>query len=227
LPLVDYETAWRRQVAAADEVRDGNSEVLFLLQHPPVFTFGRRVRPENLLIDADDLRRLGAGVIASDRGGDVTFHGPGQVVAYPILDLRGRGLGPNPYVRGLEECMIRTLRDFGLHGERVAGRPGVWAGDAKIGAIGVRIQGGVSRHGFALNVETDLSWFDAIVPCGLSDASVTSMQRLLGSSPGLPVVEDSLIDAFADVFDSAPLFEISEPLTSLEGALEPVPSLGR
>lgn len=173
-----------------------------LLQHAPVFTFGRRVREEHLLVDPDELRSRGARVIVSDRGGDITFHGPGQIVAYPVLDLRRRGLGPIEYVRRLEDVVIQALHTCGLRGERHSGRPGVWVDGAKIGAIGVRVQGSVTTHGFALNVEPDLAWFNAIVPCGISDASVTSMERLLGRSPGLPSVEEAVIASFADIFDS-------------------------
>jgi lipoate-protein ligase B len=139
-------------------------------------------------------------VVEVDRGGDVTFHGPGQLVAYPILDLRARGILPGDYVRRLEQVAIEALQVFGIAGERVAGRPGVWAGGSKIAAIGVRVQGGVTTHGFALNVSTDLAWFDAIVPCGLADATVTSMAALLGAAPPIRDVEDAVIDAFGRTF---------------------------
>ena len=164
-------------------------------QHPPVYTFGRRVRPENLLVTP-----TGAEVIESDRGGDVTYHGPGQLVAYPILDLRQRHLGAADYVRLLEAVMIRSAAAFGIDACRVPGRPGVWAGGAKLGAVGVRIQGGVTTHGLALNVATDLARFDAIVPCGLSGVRVTSLERELGYSPHIEEVEDAMIGAFETVF---------------------------
>jgi lipoate-protein ligase B len=201
LGRVDYLSAWRWQIETAAEVRAGADEALVLLEHLPVYTFGRRVRREHLLVDEAALRRHGSEVIESDRGGDVTFHGPGQLVAYPILNLRQRCLGPVDYVRALEETMLRALDAFELGGERVEGRPGVWLNGAKLGAIGVRVQGGVSLHGLALNVSTDLRWFEAIVPCGLSDASVTSMQQVLGFSPGVEAVADELIEAFTNVFD--------------------------
>ena len=217
LPLIDYHAARRWQTDTAATVREGAADALALLQHAPVYTFGRRVRLDHLLVDASELRRRGAEVVESDRGGDVTFHGPGQLVAYPILNLRQRSLGPVDYVRRLEETMIRTLDAFGLRGERIAGRPGVWLRDAKIGAIGVRVQGGVSLHGIALNVDTDLSWFDAIIPCGLADAGVTSLERVLGVSPGLPAVEAAVTDAFAAVFDylPSPLADPSNGILSL------------
>ena len=201
LGLTPYEAARRWQVERVAEVGDGALEAVALLQHPPVYSFGRRVRPEHLLVDRAALAARGADVVESDRGGDVTFHGPGQVVAYPILDLRRRGLGPVEYVRRLEETMIRALATFDLAGERSPGRPGVWVRGDKIAAVGVRVQRGVTTHGFALNLSTDLTWFDAIVPCGIRDAGVTSMQRVLQSDPGLEIVEAALVSAFEAVFE--------------------------
>ncbi|MPZ13647.1 MAG: lipoyl(octanoyl) transferase LipB [Chloroflexi bacterium] len=199
---IDYDTSWRWQIATAAKVRDGAPEAVALLEHAPVFTFGRRARYDHLLVQPAEVQTLGATIVESDRGGDVTFHGPGQLVAYPILDLRTRGLGPSAYVRRLEEAIIRTLHEFGVRGERSPGRPGVWVDGAKIAAIGVRVHGGISTHGLALNVETDLSWFRAIVPCGISDAAVTSLARLMEHSPGVTTVVDDFCEAFAAVFDS-------------------------
>lgn len=200
MPVTDYPTAWRWQLATVRAVQGGAPEAIALLQHTPVYTFGRQVRREHLLVAPEILRARGAAVIETNRGGDVTFHGPGQLVGYPILDLRRRGLGPTEYVRLLEETLIRTLQRFDIQAARWAGRPGVWAGGGKIGAIGVRIEGGVSLHGFALNVDVDLSWFDAIVPCGLQDANVTSMAQLLGDSPGVDAVQAALVQAFSELF---------------------------
>ena len=131
----------------------------------------------------------------------MTFHGPGQLVAYPILDVRGRKLGAGGYVRLLEAAVVATLEAFGVRGERVAGRPGVWVGGEKIAALGVRISRGVSRHGLALNVSTDLEWFDLIVPCGIVDAGVTSLERALGVAPGMRAVEDAFARAFEQAFE--------------------------
>lgn len=203
LPLTPYETAWHWQREAAESVRRGESEALALLQHPPVYTFGRRVRSEHLLQNRDALQARGAQVIESDRGGDMTFHGPGQLVAYPILDLRRRNLGATDYVRALEAVMIEALHGFDIPAQRISGRPGVWTSRGKIGAIGVRIQGGVSMHGFALNIDTDLAWFDAIVACGLADATVTSMQHLLGAAtPNLETVRRAIEAAFQGHFEA-------------------------
>ncbi len=204
---VPYETAWQEQRDLAAAIREGRApEALVLLQHPPVFTLGRRARREHLLADPDYLRGLGADVVEVDRGGDVTFHGPGQVVGYPILNLRSRGLGPADYVRRLEALAIDVLARFGIAGERVPGRPGVWAAGGKICSIGVRVQGGVSTHGFALNVDPDLGWFRAIVPCGLPDVVMTSLGRILGRAPALASVEDAVADRFAAAFDASFVF---------------------
>ncbi len=204
---IDYHTAWAWQHRAADDLRGGGPESLALLDHPPVYTLGRRADRAHLLTDPERLLALGASVVDSDRGGDITFHGPGQIVGYPILDLRGRGLGAIEYVRALEETIVRVLTRFGIDGRAVPGRPGVWTRGqpqraAKIAAIGVRVQHGVSMHGFALNVATDLAWFDHIVPCGIADAGVTSMERLLGVAPDRDDVERALAEAFAERFDS-------------------------
>jgi lipoyl(octanoyl) transferase len=201
LGTIEYESAWRWQAEKAAAVRAGGHEVLALLQHPPVYTFGRRPRFGHLLAAVEELNMRGASVVASDRGGDVTFHGPGQVVGYPIVHLGRRGLAPGDYIRALEETMIRAARRFGVEGRREYGRPGVWSQDAKIGAVGVRVRGGVAMHGFALNVSVDLSWFDAIVPCGIRDARVTSMTEVLGHDPGLQAVEDAIATAFGAVFE--------------------------
>jgi lipoate-protein ligase B len=199
---VAYNAAWCWQLTTAAEVRNGAPEALALLEHTPVFTFGRRPRYDHLVTEPADLRSRGAAIVESDRGGDITFHGPGQLVVYPILDLRTRCLGPSAYVRSLEEAIIQTLLRFRVRGARSPGRPGVWVDGAKVAAIGVRVHAGVSTHGLALNVATDLSWFRAIVPCGISDAGVTSLARLVDCCTDMSAVMDAFCEAFAAVFDS-------------------------
>jgi lipoyl(octanoyl) transferase len=173
---------------------------LLLLEHDPVFTLGRNAQRDNVLFSEEALRERGFDVFESGRGGDVTYHGPGQVVGYPILDLSPDRRDVHRYVRDLEEVMIRCCTDDGIEAGRVEGLTGTWVGNEKIGAIGVRLSRWVTSHGFALNVGTDLSAFDLIVPCGIRDRGVTSLERLLGRPVGLDEVMDRLATHFADVF---------------------------
>jgi lipoyl(octanoyl) transferase len=200
--LIEYREAWRWQETMAAAVGAGEMmETLALLQHPPVFTLGPRTRPEHLLASKAAIRALGADVIEVDRGGDVTFHGPGQVVGYPIVALRKHSMGPVDYVRALESTIIDTLDRYGVASERHPGLPGVWVGNTKIAALGIRVRKGVTTHGFALNVAPDLGWFANIVPCGLAGAGVTSMAQILGFTPDLGEVETEIAAAFARKFD--------------------------
>ncbi len=177
-------------------------DTLVLCEHPPVYTAGRRWRPEHVLWSREGIEAAGAELHLIDRGGSVTFHGPGQLVGYPILDL-----GARPDVRGyvgrIEEVVIRASEDAGVAGlGRNEMNPGVWSGDRKVCAIGVRVlRMRVTLHGFALNCSTDLSWFDAIVPCGLSDASVTSLTTLAGRTVTVGEMTPHVTRRFAEVFD--------------------------
>lgn len=197
---VPYETGLAWQRATAERVRDGGREALALLEHQSVYTMGRRGGRTSMLLPAEAMR---APVVDIERGGDLTWHGPGQLVGYPILDLRARGLRAADYVRALEATLIDTLATLGVEASTVAGRPGVWVAGAKVAAIGVAIRGGISMHGFALNVSCDLAWFDAIVPCGIADASVTSLARLLPAPPSIEDVAIALGAAFERQFDAA------------------------
>jgi len=179
-------------------------DTLLLLEHDPVFTLGRNARAENVLFPAEALRARGFDVFEAGRGGDVTYHGPGQLVAYPILELPPGRRDVHRYVRDLEEVMIRTCADYGVAASRVAGLTGAWVGSEKIGAIGVRISRWVTSHGLALNVATDLAAFDLIVPCGIRDKGVTSLERLLGRPVPLGEVMDRLLAHLAAVFELAP-----------------------
>jgi lipoyl(octanoyl) transferase len=174
---------------------------LLLLEHDPVFTLGRNARRENVLFPAEALRERGFEVFDTGRGGDVTYHGPGQVVGYPILDLSPDRRDVHRYVRDLEEVMIRTCADYGLAASRVAGLTGAWLGDEKIGAIGVRIARWVTSHGFAFNVATDLAAFALIVPCGIRERGVTSLERKLGWRVTSDEAMSRLTEHFAAVFD--------------------------
>ncbi|HXB54724.1 MAG TPA: lipoyl(octanoyl) transferase LipB [Vicinamibacteria bacterium] len=174
-------------------------DTLLLLEHEPVFTLGRNARKENLLLPAEALRARGFEVFEAGRGGDVTYHGPGQIVGYPILDLSPDRRDVHRYVRDLEEVLIRTCRDHGVEAGRVPGLTGVWVGQEKIGAIGVRIARWVTSHGFAFNAAPDLSPFRLIVPCGIADRGVTSLERLRGPVV-LPEVMEGLAAHTAAVF---------------------------
>jgi lipoyl(octanoyl) transferase len=175
-------------------------DTLLLLEHAPVFTLGRNARPENVLLPAAELRARGFELIETGRGGDVTYHGPGQIVGYPILDLSPDRRDVHRYVRDLEEVMIRACADYGVTAGRVGGATGCWVGESKIGAIGVRIARWVTSHGFAFNVNTDLALFSLIVPCGIRDKGVTSLSRLLGRTVSLAEAIDSVARNFAAIF---------------------------
>lgn len=174
-------------------------DTLLLLEHDPVVTLGRNARAENLLIPEALLRARGVELFEAGRGGDVTYHGPGQVVGYPILELPEGRRDVHRYVRDLEEVMIRVCADYGLAGRRIPGKSGTFVGENKIGAIGVRISRWVTSHGFAFNVNTDLSGFDLIVPCGLKDQGVTSLRRLLGVEIEMREAEERLAARFREV----------------------------
>jgi lipoyl(octanoyl) transferase len=175
-------------------------DTLLLLEHDPVFTLGRNARAENVLLAEDALRAQGFEVFETGRGGDVTYHGPGQAVGYPILDLSPDRCDVHRYVRDLEEVMIRTCADYGIPAARVAGMSGAWVGDEKIGAIGVRIARWVTSHGFALNVSNDLAPFGMIVPCGIRGRGVTSLQRQLARPVSLADAAPRLARHLAAVF---------------------------
>jgi lipoyl(octanoyl) transferase len=185
---VPYVDAWAWQRALVERRLAGGDDVLLLLEHLPVYTLGRRADRTNVLFDDATLAERGIEVVEVDRGGDVTYHGPGQLVGYPILRLQGTPVVD--YVRALEEVLIRALGRLGVRGERSTGYTGVWVGDEKIAAIGVRVAaGGVTSHGFALNVTTRLGDFDGIVPCGIVDRGVCSLASL-----GVEVTVDEAAD---------------------------------
>ncbi|HEU4386504.1 MAG TPA: lipoyl(octanoyl) transferase LipB [Blastocatellia bacterium] len=202
LGRVDYETALAMQNSAVASVTaGGSSEKLLLLEHPHVFTLGRGADAANILASNRELVEHSIEVHETGRGGDVTYHGPGQLVGYPILSLRPDRCDVHRYVRDIEEVLIRTVYDFGVRASRVDGLTGVWVGDEKIAAIGVRIARWVTSHGFALNVTTDLGYFGMIVPCGISNKGVTSLSRLLGRDVELRDVAITVTRHFADVFN--------------------------
>jgi lipoyl(octanoyl) transferase len=196
LGILDYRRAWDLQVRLAQTVHDGEQpNTLLLLEHPHVYTRGRLGHLEHILLTPAELADRGIDVVETDRGGQITYHGPGQLVGYPVVNLREWG-GPPQYVRTLEQIIIKSLADFGIEAGLVEGLTGVWAGDAKIAAIGVKISRGVAYHGFAINVNTDLSYFDHIFPCGITDRKVTSMAQLLGKPVDPEAVQYSVAYQF-------------------------------
>ena len=215
LGRVDYSTALRLQKTLVDLRKAGQiGDTLLLLEHPPVITLGRNAKRANVLVSEEQAARAGVEICECDRGGDVTYHGPGQLVGYPIFDLRGftPRIGAVDFVRKLEEVLIRTCADFGVATHRMRGMTGVWTlrNEAKIAAIGIHISRGVTSHGFALNVSTDLSHFKLIIPCGIGDKPVTSLDSALGGAyPGIAVtpltldeVSESVALNFGRVFDT-------------------------
>jgi lipoate-protein ligase B len=201
LGRVDYVDGWRLQDAVATRVREGDDERLLLLEHDPVYTIGRRGTIDHLLADPVDLRRAGAAVYRVDRGGDITYHGPGQLVGYPIVRL-GEAPDLARYVRAIEDALIDALASYGVSGRAERGKTGVWVDlpesgvPAKIAAIGVRVSRGVTTHGFALNVNTDLAAFERMIPCGFAH-EVASLQRL-GVTASVREVADRAGCALAD-----------------------------
>jgi lipoate-protein ligase B len=197
-----YQEALDVQAEAVKARRAGNiPDTLFLVEHPHVITLGSGAQDTHVLADADERARRGIALFETGRGGDVTYHGPGQLVAYPILDLKPDRKDLHAYLRDLEAVVMRVVESFGIHAERSEGQTGVWTEGGKIAAIGVRVSSGwITSHGLALNVATDLSYFGTIVPCGIPDRAVTSLSRELGRDVELDEVSDRLVEAFAAHF---------------------------
>ncbi|HVD41452.1 MAG TPA: lipoyl(octanoyl) transferase LipB [Solirubrobacterales bacterium] len=223
--IVPYEEAREMQKTLAEKRQRGEiGDVLLLLEHPPVYTRGRRSKPEELPMGAAWYEAQGIEVRETDRGGLVTYHGPGQLVAYPIVDLRGYGDDVHRYVRGLERTMIEALKSAGVRASVIEGLTGVWVqgrrdengpirtgivpsarGPRKIGSIGLHVSRGVTTHGLAVNVNNDLQPFEWVVPCGIEGVSMTSLSRELGAEQDLDAFADALVAAYARVFEREPV----------------------
>ena len=220
LGLIDYQDAWNYQTSLFEQVlgiKSGNRSLpenqqhltenfLLFCQHPHVYTLGKSGKEDNLLVKTDQLKGIGATYYHINRGGDITYHGPGQIVGYPIIDLENFFTDIHRYMRFLEEAVIQTIAEFGVSSGRIPGLTGVWINHdngkpaRKICALGVKTSRWVTMHGFALNVNTDLNYFSHIVPCGINDKEVTSLQKELGSEVDLKVVEEILKDKIAGMF---------------------------
>ena len=198
---VDYMEAWELQQWQVAQRAEGRiPDTLLLLEHSPVYTAGRRSMPKHVLLNAGELQALGIQLVETDRGGQVTYHGPGQLVGYLILSLAERGMGPREYVRALERVLVETVASFGLDAGAQEGLTGVWIADAKVASIGVKISRGTTLHGFALNVDPDLGYYRHIVACGLPGPGVTSMAKLLGRPVEMAEVRRRLVERFAERF---------------------------
>jgi lipoyl(octanoyl) transferase len=203
LGVVPYQEALTLQRALVEDRRaDRIPDLLLLLQHPPVITLGVKGDGgrSHIVASSERLAELGIEVSETGRGGDVTYHGPGQIVGYPILDLRPDRCDVHKYVRDVEEVMIRVCADYGVAAGRIKGQTGTWVGGDKIGAIGIRISRWITSHGFAFNVGTDLDHFRLIVPCGIVDGGVTSLEKLLGREVSIADAEARLVHHFSAVF---------------------------
>lgn len=199
----------REAEEAGDSSRQATTHYLLYVEHPPVFTLGKSGNLQNVLLSEENLQRMGIEFFRTNRGGDITFHGPGQLVGYPILDLERFYTDIGKYLRNIEEVIIRTLGDYGLQGDRSPGETGVWLDpsvkgrERKICAIGVRSSRWITMHGFALNVNTPLDYFNMIVPCGIPDKQVTSLEKELGRAVDMTEVKQRVARHFETVFDAS------------------------
>jgi len=196
-----YAKTWDHQLALHSARREGTAlDTLVLVEHEPVITLGRQGDEANLLLNDEMLEKHGVDFHRVERGGDITFHGPGQLVGYPVLSLRQLGITVRDLMRNLEEALIRTVAEYGIEAGRIEGLTGVWHGDQKLAALGVAVKGGVSFHGFALNVDTDLSYFQMIVPCGITGKEVASISTVLGRKITLDDIRPKVEHHIREVF---------------------------
>jgi len=225
LGLIEYQEAYYLQRNLHRQRVEGKiSDVLLLLEHLPTITIGKSGTLDNVLVSRERLAQEGMSLFFTDRGGDVTYHGPGQLVAYPIVDLRQRGKDLHCYVEKLEEVILRTLMDFSIDGDRDECHPGVWVNEEEIAAIGLSLRKWVSMHGLALNINIDLEHFSFIHPCGFSDRRATSMSKILGSHVPMREAANSLISHFCEVFNlslSKTGFETPHSINFYRGLINP------
>ena len=194
-------------------------DTLLLLEHPPVLTLGRAANSDHILFSREVLAAQGVSVEEVGRGGDVTYHGPGQLVGYPIIDLHPDRMDVRKYVASLEETMIRTAADYGIQARRIEGLNGAWVGERKLGAVGVRISRWVTMHGFALNNTTELSHFQLIVPCGISDKGVTSIERETGNGVPMRALHEQVVQHFAELYGAEVTWHEGRPVIPVPDAV--------
>jgi lipoyl(octanoyl) transferase len=210
-----YADAWKlQQEVWTLRHAKGIQDILLFTEHEHVYTLGKSTDDNHLLASERELKISGTDVFHIDRGGDITYHGPGQIVGYPIIDLNNYFLDIHRYLRSLEEVIIRTIAAYGILGQREKGMTGVWVNNEKIAAIGVKVSRWVTMHGFALNVNTDLSKFDRIIPCGIFHKGVTSMQRTMDRDVSIESVQEAIVESFAAVFECQPSWIEKDKLSS-------------
>ena len=202
LDTVPYDEAFALQKRLVTmRSQDAICDTLILLEHPPVFTVTRKATRKNILASPDELEDQGISLCETNRGGDITYHGPGQIVGYPIMNLKDHGKDLHKYIRNIEEILISLLMDYGISAHRDKANPGVWIGDEKIAAIGIAVKSSwTTMHGFAFNVNPDLKHYSLIVPCGLTNKGITSLSKLLGTPINMEEVREKLIHHYAEVF---------------------------
>jgi len=201
LGFIDYKEAWDLQKEIfTKRVHNETGDTFFLLEHPHTYTLGKVAEKENLISNDEQLKELGIKVYEIDRGGDITYHGPGQIVGYPIIKLSDWKEDTHEYLRGLEEVIMNVSSDYGLKTERNSKYTGVWIDNRKIAAIGIKVSRWVTMHGFAFNINTDLNYFGGIIPCGIRDKDVTSLQRELGNEVNIDEVKIKLVKEFEKFF---------------------------
>lgn len=202
LGRMGYMEAWERQLVAVDAVQNGAADTLIFVEHTPVLTLGANFHESNLLHPRAWYEEQGIEILQTDRGGDVTYHGPNQLVIYPIFDVARHGRDLHKWIRGLEETMLVTLRHFGIEGRRFPPHTGAWIDDKKVAAIGIKVKRWVSLHGIALNCDNDLAVFDSIIPCGIEGYGVTSLTEKLGRKVDIEEAKPIVKEAFQTVFSS-------------------------
>lgn len=199
----DYKEVWDLQKNTHNQKVNGETEdILYTVEHDHVYTLGKTGSRDHILINDDEMKQRGISYYEIDRGGDITYHGPGQLVAYPILDLNNYYKDTHRYLRDLEEAVILTLRELGIEGHREAEFTGVWVGEEKICAIGIKVSRWITMHGIAFNINTDLSYFDKIIPCGIFHKGVTSVEKLTGEKADFDKIKQIYVKNFLNVFDN-------------------------